>query len=54
MDVTHPKYTYFPITSLYAELPENDVQAIEQILTSDFAAAVPEAEEAFAALPERL
>ena len=54
MDATRPKYTYFPISSLYAGLPGNDVQAIEQILTSDFAAAVPEAEEAFAALPERL
>ena len=49
-----PNHTYFPIPSLYAGLPETDVQAIEQILASDFAAAVPEAEEAFAALPERL
>ena len=49
-----PQVYLFPCSFTYADLPVNDVQAIEQILTSDFAAAVPEAEEAFAALPERL
>lgn len=45
-----PNHTYFPLPSLYRNLPQDDAQTIEEILASDFVAPAPEAEKRFAAM----
>lgn len=53
-DRLSPNTSYFPIPSLYAGLAHENVEIVERILASDFVATTPEAEQAFAALPEGL